>query len=157
MSECKIISFLFLQFAEMNFLFQLNMSSARNRKRANRVDGRGISGRGGSKIDVLPESKRLDCIEELMRDLRLGISKRELWREAKSDQEAGHTYVQFEIGQIPVERQLQENVAFKRFSPTAELERRIAERKREIDMLSAELEIWLKMRPTIAALEDEQE
>ncbi len=128
-------------------------------------------GRRGSSIPKLPVLQRYECLNAVVRAIVENLRKRARWEHAHDDREDGRTYMRPRKGiiesRLSVDRVLQENSAYRNYTALSSLDAAIESLRKEATaavngdknkatVRYAQLEILLKLRPVIEALDAPQ-
>ena len=128
-------------------------------------------GRRGSSIPKLPVLQRYECLDHVVRAIVDNLRKRARWEHANDDREDGRTYMKHRKGlierRLSVDRVLQENSAYQNYTALGSLDAAIESLRKEATeavkgnkdkatVRYAQLEILLKLRPVIEALDAPQ-
>jgi len=128
-------------------------------------------GRRGSSIPKLPVLQRYECLNAVVHAIVENLRKRARWEHANDDKQAGRTYMRPRKGlvksRLSVNRVLQENSAYRNYVALSSLDAVIENLRKEAaeavngdknkaTVRYAQLEILLKLRPIIEALDAPQ-
>ena len=110
-------------------------------------------GRRGSSIDKLPPDERYFLLEDIFHSVMYPLKRRLRYDRAIEAKEAGETYAPFDKS-MDIDAIVTRLEDAKDFDPVAHIEQEIKKRMATIDRNHAEIEVLLKVREMIDAIEN---